>query len=57
MTVNSLSVSLSGLLRISVGVRTLPMSHQSEADLAKRRAPIPSVRACDIVRIETFTIA
>ena len=58
ITSNSSSVSLSGLLRISVGVRTLPMSCISAARPSSRSVEpsMPSARACDIVRIETFTM-
>ena len=58
MISNSASVSLSGLFRISVGVRTLPMSCISAARPSSRSgAPsMPSARACDMVRIETFTM-
>ena len=58
MISNSASVSFSGLLRISVGVRTLPMSCIRPAMPNSRSSvpSMPSARACAIVRIETFTM-
>ena len=55
---NSASVSLSGLFRISVGVRTLPMSCISAARPSSRSGvpSMPSARAWDMVRIDTFTM-
>ena len=58
MIVNSASVSLSGLLRMSSGVRTLPMSCISAASPNSRSSgpSMPSPRAWPMVRMETFTI-
>ena len=52
------SVSLSGLLRMSSGVRTLPMSCISAASPNSRSSgsSMPSPRAWPIVRIDTFTM-
>ena len=58
MIVNSSSVSFPGLLRISFGVRTLPISCIS-ADMPNSRSSLPSMptaRACAIVRIDTLTM-
>jgi hypothetical protein len=58
MIANSSSVSFAGLLRISAGVRTLPMSCISPAMPNSRSSgpSIPRARACAIVRIDTFTM-
>ena len=58
MIANSASVSLSGLFRISSGVRTLPMSCISAARPNSRSSgpSMPSPRAWPIVRIDTFTM-
>ena len=58
MISNSRSSSFSGLLRMSVGVLTLPMSCISAARPNSRSsAPsMPRPRACPIVRMDTFTM-
>ena len=58
MIVNSSSVSLSGLFRISFGVLTLPMSCISadRPNSRSSRPSIPSALAWPIVRIDTFTM-
>ena len=58
MTENSRSSRRSGLVRISGGVRTLPMSCIRPATPNSRSSEpsMPRPRACAIVRIDTFTM-